>query len=126
MPIYMPIYTFICIYIYIYIFRYTEYIYIYVDTIYIYIYILYIYTYYIILYIYIYMHICDIPFVTTAPLRRTPSPVCRRSKPSSSPGAVEVMGKMRMLPSAKHRKNYGKSPCSMGKIHYKWPFLEDL
>ena len=63
----------------------------------------------------LYMHICDIPFVTTAPLRRTPSPLCRRSKPSSSPGAVEVMGKMRMLPSGKHTKNYGKSPFSMGK-----------
>ena len=27
------------------------------------------------------------------------------------------------LPSGKHTKNYGKSPCLMGKFHYKWPFF---
>ena len=95
-PLCAYLYATIYIHMFIYIYIYTEYIYRYTEYMYVYIYIhnIYIYTYiYNTIYTCVcYMHICDIPFVTTAPLRRTPSPLCRRSKPSSSPGAVEVMG----------------------------------
>ena len=36
--------------------------------------------------------------------------------------ACLTLGTWKAIPSGKHTKNYGKSPCLMGKSHYRWPF----
>ena len=145
----ISIYSVYIIYIYYIYIIYIYYIYIYIMYIYImYIYIMYLYIYIYIMYIYyyiwcdIYIYIwCDIyiytydviyiyrgyltmvyPHSWTKPHGFACFELRSRHVWRSSLWGDLAEIQMVKIPSGKHTKNYGKSPCLMGKIHYKWPF----